>query len=143
MRRQLILMILLVLSASDQVLAYDLSEHEWRHRLLFLIAPSVDNQELAAQQQYLDRRRDAFLDRDILVFQLFPNQGSLSGAELSPVEVRNLRERLGVAAEDRLVILIGKDGGIKRRAELDTDLREIFRLIDAMPMRREEMRTKI
>ena len=56
--------------------------------------------------------------------------------------VPDLRTQLRAAAGDRRVILIGKDGGIKRRAELDTDLREIFRQIDAMPMRRAEMRTK-
>ena len=51
MRRQLMLTILLVVTASDQVLAYDLSQHQWRHRLLFLIAPQADDPELATQQQ--------------------------------------------------------------------------------------------
>ncbi len=94
------------------------------------------------QQREIALRSEAVLDRDILVFQLLSDQGSLGETALSAEAVRDLRMQLGVAAEDRLVILIGKDGGIKRRAELDTDLREIFLQIDAMPMRREEMRTK-
>jgi len=53
-----------------------------------------------------------------------------------------MRERLGVTAADRFVLLVGKDGGIKRRAELGTDLREIMLQIDAMPMRRNEIRAK-
>lgn len=140
---RLILGIGLILGVAGQVSAYDLSQHEWRHRLLFLIAPRVTDQDLAAQQQYLDRRRDAVLDRDLLVFHLFPDHGMVGETVLSAEAVRILREQLGVAAEDRLVILIGKDGGIKRRAELDTDLRYIFLQIDAMPMRHEEMRAKI
>lgn len=40
--------------------------------------------------------------------------------------------------EDR-VLLIGKDGGIKSR-EPSLNLEGIFRRIDAMPMRRQEMR---
>jgi hypothetical protein len=50
----------------------------------------------------------------------------------------SLREELGVAAEARSMILIGKDGGIKKRTALETDLRAIFLLIDAMRMGREE-----
>ena len=53
-----------------------------------------------------------------------------------------MRDRVEATATDRLMILVGKDGGIKRRAELDTDLREIWLQIDAMPMRRDEMRAK-
>jgi hypothetical protein len=142
MWRQLILIIFLVVSPSDQVLAYDLSQHEWRHRLLFLIAPQADDPDLAAQQHNLAMRRDALVDRDIRVFQLFREHGFLEETELSADAVGQLRERLGVTATDRVVILVGKDGGIKRRAELDTDLREILLQIDAMPMRRDEMRAK-
>lgn len=142
MRRQLILMILLVLSASEQVLAYDLSEHEWRHRLVFLIAPQANDPDLAAQQHDIAMRRDALVDRDIRVFQLFQDHGFVEETALSAHAVRELRERLGVTATDRLVILVGKDGGIKRRAELNTDLREVLLQIDAMPMRRNEMRAK-
>ena len=48
----------------------------------------------------------------------------------------------GLTEQDRLVILIGKDGGVKRRAGLNTDLSEIFLQIDGMPMRQQEMRAK-
>jgi hypothetical protein len=37
-------------------------------------------------------------------------------------------------------LLIGKDGGIKARAD-DLDLAALFERIDAMPMRRREMET--
>jgi len=36
MRRQLIIMMALIILAADQAAAYDLSQHQWRHRLLFL-----------------------------------------------------------------------------------------------------------
>jgi hypothetical protein len=51
-------MILPVVTVSDQVLAYDLSQREWRHRLLLLIAPKVDDPNLAAQQNAIAIRRD-------------------------------------------------------------------------------------
>ena len=58
MWRQLILIILPVVKVSDQVVAYDLSQHEWRHRLLFLIAPKVNDPDLAAHQHAIAMRRD-------------------------------------------------------------------------------------
>ena len=58
MWRQLILTILLVVTASDEVLAYELSQHEWRHRLLFLIAPQADDPVLAARLHDIAMRRD-------------------------------------------------------------------------------------
>ena len=140
MRRRLILGIALLCGAASQALAYDLGQHKWRHRLLFLIAPQSEDAGLKMQQREIARRPDAVLDRDVLVFELLPDQGLLGENPLPGESVRALREQLGVADEDRLTILIGKDGGIKKRTGLDTNLRDIFLQIDAMPMRRDEMR---
>jgi hypothetical protein len=49
---------------------------------------------------------------------------------------------LDVSRGEFAVILMGKDGGIKLRRQSQTKLTDIFALIDAMPMRREEMRQK-
>ena len=142
MLRRLILGIALLCGAVTQAPAYDLGQHEWRHRLLFLIAPQSQDAGLKMQQREIALRRDAVLDRDVLVFQLLPDQGLLGETPLPGESVRALREQLGVAADDRLTILMGKDGGIKKRTALDTDLRETFLQIDAMPMRRNEIRAK-
>jgi hypothetical protein len=58
---------------------------------------------------------------------------------LDEQDVDRLRRELAVGADDKQLILIGKDGGIKLRAPLSTDLREAFAFIDSMPMRRAEM----
>jgi hypothetical protein len=142
MRRQLILGIALFCAAAGQAEAYDLSEHEWRHRLLFLVAPHAEDADLRTQKREIALRSDAILDRDLIVFELLADQGLRGETPLSREAVGALRRQLDVAAEDRLVILIGKDGGIKRRAGLDTDLADVFLQIDAMPMRRQEMRAK-
>ncbi len=139
--RSMISIILLMLTINGAA-AYDLGQHEWRQRLVFLIAPSSDDPAMAMQRQWIQRRWEAVADRDVLVFQLFFDQGFVGDRVLAAQEVRELRKQLAVAAQDRLAILIGKDGGIKRRAALETDLREILLQIDAMPMRRDEVRAK-
>ncbi len=142
MRRELVILIALIMFSADQAAAYDLSQHQWRHRLLFLIAPDHGDPDLAAQQRDIALRRDAILDRDMRVFRLLRDRGFVEDVELRGPAVAKLRSRLGVSSEDRLLILVGKDGGVKRRAALDADLRGVFLQIDAMPMRREEMRAK-
>ena len=54
----------------------------------------------------------------------------------------SLRKRYNVNQGEFAVILVGKDGGIKLNRQNETRLEEIFDLIDAMPMRREEIRQK-
>jgi hypothetical protein len=143
MRRGLMILAVVTSLAACPAAAYDLSEHQWRHRMLFLVAPDGDDPELAAQQRNIEMRRDALSDREIRVFRLYREQGFVEDKELPIRAVTSVREQLGVTPEDRLLILIGKDGGVKRRTELDTDLRDVFLQIDAMPMRRDEMRAKI
>ena len=53
-----------------------------------------------------------------------------------------LRSHYRVGAGQFTVILVGKDGGEKYRAERVVDPDELFALIDMMPMRRREMRGK-
>lgn len=41
--------------------------------------------------------------------------------------------------DDFAVLLVGKDGGVKRRANDPVNLNELFAQIDRLPMRRAEM----
>ena len=151
MRFRILVGIALLFLAVDYAGAYDLDRHRWQDRLLFLVAPNAEDAELADQLRWIEQRREAVLDRDLReavldrdlrVFQLFVDQGRVDDQILTPGSVRLLRARLGLTEQDRLVILIGKDGGVKRRAGLNTDLSVILRQIDGMPMRQQEMRAK-
>ena len=122
--------------------AYDLDQHVWRDRLLFLIAPTPEDPLLQAQARTIEQREAALRDRDLRVFMLYRESATVDDLDLSAREAEQLRRHLGVTEDNRLMILVGKDGGVKRRATLDTDLREIFLQIDGMPMRRAEIRTK-
>jgi hypothetical protein len=109
---------------------------------LFLIAPSGQDPAVAAQSHRIEQRSAALAERDLIVFQLFEDGGLVGDRGLAAADLEQLREKLQVEPGERSLILIGKDGGIKRRAPLDTELREVLLQIDAMPMRRSEMRAK-
>ena len=132
----------LVMLVTENALAYDLSRHLWQHRLLFLVSDSAADPRLAAQREVIDTLRDEVIDRDLVVFELFTASGNVDGLALGADDVAELRRQLGVAPGDRQMILIGLDGGIKRRGELDTELQAVFGQIDGMPMRRQELRER-
>ena len=134
--------ILLLVATINGAAAHDLGQYQWRHRLLFLVSSSSEDPGIATQRQWMQRRSEALLDRDVIVFQVFSDQGLVGDRALPAQAVRQLRQQLKVAANDRSVVLIGKDGGIKRRAALDTDLGDLLLQIDAMPMRRDEVEAK-
>jgi len=137
------LLILLLLSIfAKGAFAYDLTQHLWRDRLLFLVAPSAEDRTLLHKRGEIDRRDDALVDRDMVFFQINADQGSRGELVLDASQVQQLRDQLNVERHDRVMILVGKDGGIKRRAPLEADLREIFLQVDTMPMRQTEIRSK-
>ncbi len=128
------------LAAATPVPAYDLTPHQWRDRLLILVAPHADDAVLARQQAAVERHRDAVAERHLRVFVLRGEDGTLDGRTLGARDVATLRRQLDAAGDASELILIGKDGGIKRRGALSTPLDAVFAQIDGMPMRQTEMR---
>jgi len=61
---------------------------------------------------------------------------------LSEKAVEDIRGRLGVRSGPFQVYLIGKDGTVKLRSAEPVPVKDIFGLIDSMPMRRQEMESK-
>ena len=55
-------------------------------------------------------------------------------------EAAALRHRLGLPAKTFRVVLVGKDGGAKLASDAPIPPSRLFGTIDAMPMRRQEMR---
>jgi len=56
------------------------------------------------------------------------------------IETPALRKALGVNAGTNVVLLIGKDGGVKSRWSEAVSPQTVYSVIDAMPMRQREMR---
>jgi hypothetical protein len=128
---------------SMNVAAADLDDFQWRNRLLILVAPEAAGTSVGQVRQHLERRTDEIAERDLLVIQLFvQGQSLIDGRPIAASNADLLREQLRVEPDSRQLLLVGKDGDIKRRAHLLTDLQEIFSQVDAMSMRRAEMRER-
>jgi hypothetical protein len=124
------------------VSAYDLDQHAWRDRLLIIAAPDADSAAVHRQTAAVDDRRPALDDRKMRVIELYADSGRIDGVPLDAADVAQLRRHFAIGADEQVLLLIGKDGGVKRRAPFDTGLREFFIQVDAMPMRQAEIRRK-
>ncbi|UOG73941.1 DUF4174 domain-containing protein [Hymenobacter tibetensis] len=105
----------------------------WQKRVLLVCAPSPDDASLLRQRQLLAPARADLQARDLLVHEVVFSQ-------LSSADKNYLSENIRVPATTFTVVLIGKDGGPKRRETEPVAPASLFSTIDVMPMRQQEMR---
>lgn len=121
----------------------DLSQFQWKNRLLFLFAPNRSHPLFDALQKSIAIEQAEVADRDLVVFEILESGPSrMDLTDLDSQVAQSLRDKFDVRGDQFAVILVGKDGGIKLNQQDETRLDDIFGLIDSMPMRREEMRQK-
>ena len=120
-----------------------LSEYRWQNRLLLVFAANPNDPERNQLQHALDRSACELTDRDMVIGWFHETGGNRLGTKaVEPDTADYLRGRIGVSPTEFLVVLIGKDGGIKARYPQAPALSEVFDLIDGMPMRRSERRQR-
>lgn len=107
----------------------DLRAYRWQKRVLLIFSPSEHDPDFRATLSALRSRSSALADRHLLVL-----------TDTVPEAEGRLRGRFG--ASGFRIIRVGKDGGVKldRASRVPPD--DLFALIDAMPMRRQEIRDR-
>ena len=82
------------------------------------------------------------LDRNLLVVQIGPEKSTLLTGRVSDLpDTEAFRERFTLPSEHFEVVLVGKDGRVKKRWPDAFDPEDMNALIDSMPMRQDEMQT--
>lgn len=115
--------------------------HKWEKRVLIVSASSHTNVGYKRQNQILEKDKKGTKERDLIIYRLYddhwldPKNESLSKKQSDAI-YREYNIQRGTFS----VLLIGKDGGIKMHKEDIISTKEIFKLIDSMPMRQQEMR---
>ena len=121
----------------------DLSQFQWKNRLLFLFAPNRSHPFFDSLQKSIANEQAEVADRDLVIFEILESGNSrMDTSDLDPKVTQSLRDKFDARPGRFAIILVGKDGSVKLNREEQTRLEDIFALIDAMPMRREEMRQK-
>ena len=135
------LALLLTLFVSPQIKGQDLSDYRWEKRLVVLLA---------------DDEAQPYLEEQIKAFKTYPE--GLEERKLQVITVKPNAFRIGIEKQawkpggflykryrqqgSFAFILIGLDGGEKLRRQEVMPLKELYRIIDSMPMRAAEMRRK-
>ncbi len=117
-----------------------LDPYRWQNRILLVFAPSDNDERLGATRNMVREHETGFDERHLITGTLLADEGILDGQPLNAVRTESLRTRYTVGPSDFVVLLIGKDGGVKLRLTRPPEATELFELIDSMPMRRQEMR---
>ena len=111
-------------------------------RPLLIFAPRPNDPQLELQIRTLQEHAAEAHDRDLVPVALPYSNPSPTEMQLSPEEALATRREFHVAPSDFVVILVGKDGGAKLRSTKPLTMEKLNDIIDAMPMRRDEMRAK-
>lgn len=128
---------------SIKMSSFNLSSQKWQNRVLLVFAPSVDNRTYQQQMQLLQEQKSGLTDRDLVLVQVLATDKSYAnGQPIDESSAAKLRNRFGVDKENFRVILVGKDGGVKRQDTKPVQATAIFEQIDAMPMRQQEMQER-
>jgi hypothetical protein len=124
----------------SSVLDLDLDSLRWKNRVLVILSPTESDLSFQLQKQESASSPEGVLDRDLVILEILEQEKSRIGKQiLSEKSVQNIRKKLGVQTGPFQVLLIGKDGGVKLRSAEPVPVKDIFGLIDSMPMRRQEM----
>ncbi len=122
---------------------FDLDDLRWKHRVLIVFAPDDSHPAYRQLEASLHNSMRDFEDRDMVLVSVFGESVTRSDSVVvQDAAALSLRERFDVATTSFEVVLVGKDGGVKLRADDPDVLSEIYALIDTMPMRRREMRSR-
>lgn len=134
----------LALMIFSSVQADTLSDLKGEKRVLLLDFPDGSGYNLSQLEKQIQRGKKNITDRDLVLLHIgdLGKTGRRYAEEISEEDRGAIRTKLklGERSELPLIILIGKDGGIKAAQKKDFDLVKLFKLIDTMPMRKQEMK---
>ncbi len=111
-------------------------------RPVLIFAPKPDDPQLEIQMRILEEHAAEAHDRDVVGIALPYGNPSPSAVQLSSGDAEAARRKFQVNPGDFAAILIGKDGGAKLRSSKPLSMQKLEEAIDAMPMRKDEVKSK-
>lgn len=120
-------------AAAPPGLAATLRAARWQQRLLLIGAPTASQPDFQRQKHLLAAAEKGLAERDFKVIEVVYDQ-------LSPADRQCWTQQLGQPLAGFRVLLVGKDGGVKRTETQPLAPASLFGTVDKMPMRRQEMR---
>lgn len=139
----LFIILLLSLSNSAQNRVFDLESYIWKNRIVLLFTDDDSGTSYRAQVNMLLRDTEDLEERDLKIFKISDTNSAVDLLGKNTFHVKdNLRVKYNLKGEGFHVLLIGKDGSVKYSDSNPLSREKLFAIIDAMPMRKAEMKQK-
>ena len=141
MRPSSLAAILTALLTLGSLLGAEPSSYRWKNRVIVVSTSRPD--QAKAVEAVLKREQSGILDRDLVVIDVSGHSKRIANTvRPNGDDLASWRRRFSLTGDEDSFVLIGKDGGVKSRQSGTLNLARWFTLIDAMPMRQEEMRER-
>ncbi len=124
------------------IMGQQISEYQWKNRLVILLIDSEDSQVYKLQINDLKTVLSGLKERKILVITLTANY-QITGIENETRHKASLSyKKLKKEADGFEILLVGLDGSLKLRQSKLLTHQELFLVIDSMPIRSLEIKEK-
>ncbi len=120
----------------------DLSLHRWKDRLIMVVTSDTTLAVYQDQLKIFKEEAAGMKDRKLVLYKIAPGQYHVGEGNHPWKRSDSLYKKLKMSDSNLEVILIGLDGTTKLRRTGILSTEELFATIDAMPMRRREMKQK-
>jgi hypothetical protein len=121
----------------------NLKGHLWKNRVILIITTDSESENYVSQLEEFKMHNQEFEERKLIAYKVLPNKYKLqSNTDNSWVKDSDLHATYNPSNSDFRLILIGLDGGIKIEQNVLLTAKELFLTIDAMPMRRAEIKNE-
>jgi len=127
-------------AASSSWASTPLADFIGTSRVLVISSPSATDPALTRQNQWLRAGSAGLRERDLVVIRIVGN--TVDTPRDFKVDTETLREAVGLKAYRFGIALIGKDGSEVFERPDSITMNSLFAAIDAMPMRRQEMKRR-
>ena len=117
--------------------AQDLNDFRWKNRLLLIMEPEGDLTKGKEQIELFSDYEQEMKDRDLIIFVYDGKILRDKNMKKVPYTMQKIPHK-----DFQGVLLLGKDGGIKLKEQFMVDPVKVLELIDSMPMRQGEIKTK-
>ena len=129
------------------VIGQNLNDHKWQNRILIIQTTSETTDLYQEQLEELKDSETAFIDRKLVLYELVGNQVRMTdyNSDRTDRTWKTASKSISAKFKDNVafkITLVGLDGGIKLQQTEVLKKNELFQTIDAMPMRKNELKVK-
>lgn len=138
-----IFLLFFIILCTAQMKAQSFDSYQWKNRLVVVFTDTLTNNRYRKQLELFKERTTEFKDRKLQLIVALPGKYREIFPETSGwIQDPNLYKYRRLASEEFEVILIGLDGGVKKRQSYVLSPEMLFDKIDSMPMRQAEIKER-